>query len=163
MILLDAIFALFLYAKQPDEKTISPIAEDGIVYVIDPRITTLQTFFEKKQSPLVDSAATFIEVADYYGLDWKLLPAIAGVESGFEKAGNTSDFNPFGYMCNDHPCRFSSFDQAIRRVARTLGTGIAYKGYRETGSLYILAEVYNHCSPEDWSKKIIYFEEQIRR
>lgn len=126
------------------------------------RVQNLRTFLQAKNSPLMESAESFIEVASKYGLDWTLLPAIAGVESGFEKAGNTSDYNPFGYMCPGAPCVFDSYEQAIERVARTIATGRAYKRYQETRSIAVLAEIYNQASPDDWTWKIKSFQEKIR-
>ena len=109
----------------------------------------------------MESSASFIRIADKYGLDWTLLPAIAGVESGFEKAGNTRDHNPFGYMCKSGPCYFSSFDESIEEVAHSIGTGSAYKAYRDSGSISVLARVYNYVSPDDWTAKIKYFQKKI--
>ncbi len=128
----------------------------------DPMVAVLENFLASKKSPLASSAATFVAVAKEYRLPVELLPAIAGVESGFEMAGNTGDYNPFGYMCGGSPCAFGSFDEAIRTVGRTIGTGRAYAKYRESGSLFELAKVYNYVSPEDWMGKVEYFERRIK-
>lgn len=128
----------------------------------DPNVAILQDYLTAKGSPLAGEAATFIEVADQYGLDWTLLPAIAGVESGFERAGNTTDNNPFGYMCSGSPCHFDSYKQGIQRVAKTLGEGKAYARFRESKSVSILAITYNYANPEDWTAKINFFQEDMR-
>lgn len=128
----------------------------------DPNVVVLENYLNQKKSPLASSAGKFIEIAETYSLDWTLLPAIAGVESGFETAGNTSDFNPFGYMCSGHPCAFESFDEAIARVGKTLGTGRAYQKFRDTGSISVLAVPYNYVSPEDWTRKVQHFQEEIK-
>lgn len=125
------------------------------------RAATLRSYLESKNSPLAGSAETFIRVSDENELDWTLLPSIAGVESGFEKAGNTTDHNPFGYMCSGKPCVFASFDQGIETVGRSLGRGKAYKNYRESRSLLVLAIRYNQVSPEDWSGKVQGFQQHI--
>ena len=128
----------------------------------DPRVVVLENYLTSKKSPLAQSAHTFIEVADQYQLEWTLLPAIAGVESGFERAGNTNDFNAWGYMCKNRPCSFASFDEGIRTVARTIGTSRAYAKYRDTGEISDLAIPYNYVDPEDWSRKVQYFQEEIK-
>jgi hypothetical protein len=110
----------------------------------------------------VEEASTFIRIADKEKLDWKLLPAIAGVESGFETSGNIYDFNPFGYMCGSIPCAFSSYAEAIQTVATTISRGNAYASYRQTGHLIDLARVYNYIHPEDWTQKIEYFEGKLK-
>ena len=128
---------------------------------IDPRVVALERYLLSKKSPLAGAALDFILVADNYSFDWTLLPAIAGVESGFEKAGNLSDYNPFGYMCRSRPCAFTSYSEAITRVGRTLGEGRAYAPFRDKQSIYELAKTYNHVSPEDWTRKVRYFQQQI--
>src|SRR5688572_7783897 len=47
----------------------------------DPRAKILADYLEKRNSPMKNQAQDFIDAADHYGIDWKLVPAIAGVES----------------------------------------------------------------------------------
>ena len=129
----------------------------------DSRATLLREYLTSKRSPLADATNDFLQTSDKYGLDWTIIPAIAGVESGFEKAGNTSDYNPFGYMCKGRPCRFESFAEAIETIGKSIGTSRAYQKYRNTGSILELAKVYNYVSPEDWTSKIIKFQQQIKK
>lgn len=123
---------------------------------------SLYKLLARRQSPLMASASEFLRIAAKYKLDWKILPAIAGVESGFETNGDTTDYNPFGYMCGAHPCVFDSYSQAIERVAKTISRSESYKDYRDTKSLYVLAEKYNYVSPEDWASKVEYFEGKLK-
>lgn len=166
MSLLELLLATLIYAKQPEiyaKPTILPTPTIERSEVIDSRVVRLRAYLQEKQSPLMESSDAFIRIADKYELDWTLLPAIAGVESGFERAGNTGDHNPFGYMCKSGPCSFDSFDEAIETVGRTIGTGRAYTRFQESGSVSVLAPVYNYVSPEDWTAKIIYFQEVIKK
>lgn len=160
MTLLEALFSIIVYAKTP-EPTITPVADSRRVEVVDKRVATLRSYLDKKRSPLVGDAETFIRVSDEYGLDWTLLPAIAGVESGFECAGNLHDFNPFGYMCKGRPCAFESYAEAIERVARTITGNRAYAKFQASGSVSELAPVYNYVSPEDWTSKIMFFQREV--
>ena len=128
----------------------------------DPRPEQLTQFLSQHKSPLAPSASTFIITADTYHLDWTLLPAIAGVESGFERAGNVSDFDPFGWMCGSNPCVFRSYDEGIETVARTLATGGAYARFRESGSIAVLAETYCQVNPVDWTRKVEYFQSALK-
>lgn len=161
MTLLDALFTIIVYAKKPEPK-ITPTPIVARREVIDPRLIRLRAYLRAKESPLVESAHTFIRVADKYKLPWTLLPAIAGVESGFEKAGNTTDYNPFGYMCKNGPCPFDSYDDSIEAVGNTIGTANFYAAYRASGQVSVLALTYNVAAPEDWTSKIIYFQNEIR-
>lgn len=67
--------------------------------------------------PLAGYGGQFVRVADKYGLDWRLLPAIAIRESsgGKQMCGN----NPFGWAS----CRtdFDSVQEAIEYVGINLG------------------------------------------
>lgn len=157
-----------IYAHQTTQTEIlqvspapSPQVAESVV-VSDSREDTLEAYLLSKKSPLASSATHFVRISDEWGLDYTLLPAIAGVESGFETAGNTTDFNPFGFMCQGRPCRFVSYSEAIARVGRSLGEGRAYATWRSTGSILELAKKYNYVSPEDWTRKVRYFQQQIK-
>ena len=128
-----------------------------------PSITTqeLNKFFTRYNSPLAGSSADFIDAAQVYGLDWRLLPAIAGVESTFETAGNVHDYNPFGYMCSGSPCIFQSYQQGIWTVAQTIGTKGYYSSFRQSGSIFALAKVYNQVYPEKWTQNVEFFMNKL--
>jgi len=81
----------------------------------DNRVETLRAYLESKNSPLTGSAEAFVEVADEYGLDYRLLPAIAGIESNFGQVQLEFSFNPFGW--GGGLVHFESFDEAIHTVA----------------------------------------------
>lgn len=49
----------------------------------DIRVVALENIFKKYNSPLVTQAQTYVKYADKYNVDWKLLPAISGLESSF--------------------------------------------------------------------------------
>lgn len=75
-------------------------------------------------SPLVDFAQELVDAADYYDLDWRLLPALSMQESsgGVQACG----YNPFGWGSCGIP--FSSWDEAIWGVAQALAQGRYYAG-----------------------------------
>jgi len=85
----------------------------------DSRQFILKAFFRKKDSFLTDYTKEFIQTADKNNLDWRLLPAIAGLESGFGKRLAKGSFNPFGwgggYFC------FDSWPAGIDCVGKALG------------------------------------------
>ena len=84
----------------------------------DNRVETLRAYLESKNSPLTENAETFVEVADEYGLDYRFLPAIAGIESNFGQVQLDDSYNPFGW--GGGYIYFESFDEAIRTVAYEL-------------------------------------------
>ena len=63
----------------------------------DDRVERLRAFLSSYDSPLAAVADTFINQADKNGLDWKLVAAIAGVESTFGKAIPTGSYNAWGW------------------------------------------------------------------
>ena len=97
-------------------ETFVETSEEEIVVttsLVDERIDRVATFFEKRGSDLSQYSSTFVEVADKNGIDYRLLPAIATIESGAGKS-NFRDFNPFGWGNKD----FNSYEEAIEVVRR---------------------------------------------
>lgn len=90
----------------------------------DARCETLRTFFASQGSPLGASAQVFVEKADQYGLDWRLLPALAMVESGGGRHARRN--NIFGW--NSGRTRFSSVAAGIDYVASRLAHSPIYRG-----------------------------------
>jgi len=80
----------------------------------DRRVETLRAYLESKNSPLAENAETFVEVADEYDLDYRFLPAIAGIESNFGRVQLENSYNPFGW--GGGYIYFDSFNEAIRTV-----------------------------------------------
>ena len=93
-----------------------------------------------------------VEAADRHNIDYKILVGIAGAESGFERAGDIYDFNPYGVGCQDSgTCRgFKSFAESTEFLAKTLDTHPAYTLFRQTGDLYDLANRYLTGNKERW-------------
>lgn len=125
------------------------------------KVQALQEFFKRYHSPLAGSEQDFIDAAYVYGLDWRLLPAIAGDESTFETAGNVTDHNPFGYMCPGKPCYFNSYSEAIWATAKTIGTKSWYADFRASGQIEKLAEVYNQAKPQEWTQNVEFFMNKL--
>lgn len=94
--------------------------EVSIETVRKERAEAINTYFRERSMPLEGTGMTFVLVAEKYGLDWTLLPAIAIRESSGGKAacGN----NPFGWgSCKLH--NFSSYGEAIEALGKNLGGG----------------------------------------
>lgn len=80
------------------------------------RIERINRHFSERNMPLAGYGTQFAYAADRYGLDWRLMPAIAIRESsgGKQMCGH----NPFGWAS----CRtdFESIEEAIEYVALNL-------------------------------------------
>jgi hypothetical protein len=84
----------------------------------DRRVEILKNYLQSKNSPLAEFADDFVAAADKYDTDYRLLPAIAGIESNFGRVQLDNSYNPFGW--GGGYVYFDSFDEAIWTVSREL-------------------------------------------
>jgi hypothetical protein len=124
----------------------------------DSRVRILREFLEKYNSPLVPFAKTFINVADKYALDWKLVVSISGVESTFGQQIPVGSFNGWGWgIYGDNMIKFSSWTEGIETVSEGLKTryidGWGAKDVYEIGRYYA-------ASPT-WAQRVEHFMNMI--
>lgn len=90
----------------------------------DLREAILRKFLRDNHCPDQEYTEVFIAEADNHGLDWRLLPSLALLESG---GGRTAKGNNlFGWA--NGKSTFTSITDAIHTVAMTLAHGKAYRG-----------------------------------
>lgn len=121
----------------------------------DNRVTKLKKFLESYDSPLAEYADKIVESADEYGLDWKLVPAITGVESTFGKNIPAGSYNAYGWA--NGAFYFQSWEQSIDLVSQTLKEKYLDRGL---DTPYKMGPVYAPPS-KTWAWKVIYFMKQI--
>jgi len=92
-------------------------------YRKDPRFHALRTFFEKGDCPAKEYSHVFLEAADIYKLDWRLLPSISFVESTGGKASHYN--NIFGW--DSGRAHFASPTAGIHAVGYVLSHAIQYR------------------------------------
>ena len=105
------------YASSANIKTavIEPTEE------YDLRVKILKGYLEKYDSPLAPFARDFVDQAYKYDLDWKLVAAIAGVESTYGKAIPAFSNNAWGWgVYGTNVIRFSTWDHGIATVSQGL-------------------------------------------
>jgi|SRR5579871_1960899 len=105
---------------------VSPRLGQGVPgpdYKNDPRLERIRTFFSTLDCPAWRYASTFLEAADDYALDWRLLPSLSYVESTGGKAAHNN--NLFGW--NSGRASFSSPHAAIHTIAFHLTHAKAYR------------------------------------
>lgn len=129
---------------------------------IDQRARVLQAYLSRYDSPLQYNAQDFIDAADTYQLDWKLVPAIAGVESTFGKFTPGSDYSPsynaWGWgVYGDQAMYFKSWREAIFAVSQGLRDNYLNKGLKDP---YAINHVYSE-SPM-WGFRVTYFTQDIQ-
>src|SRR5262252_6354372 len=109
-------------------QTQRPPARD---YRDDPRLIKLRDFFRRSECPAEHYSATFIEAADDYSLDWRLLPSISYVESTGGKAARNN--NIFGW--DSGKAQFPSPAAGIHAVGYRLSHSDLYRSKSLDGLL----------------------------
>lgn len=89
----------------------------------DRRLAFLRAFFEQANCPAAKLSPIFLEAADMYSLDWRLLPSLSFVETTGGKAARNN--NLFGW--DSGRAAFSSAAAGIRAVASALATSALYR------------------------------------
>jgi hypothetical protein len=97
----------------------------------DLRGAILRKFLKEKHCPDQEYTEVFLAEADAHGLDWRLLPTLAFVESG---GGRTAKGNNLFGWANGKG-RFTSIGEAIHHVAMAFAHGRAYQGKDLDGKL----------------------------
>lgn len=125
---------------------------------LDKKAEILAAFLAKHNSPLQYHAQDFIDAAKQYNLDWKLVPAIAGVESTFGK------FIPGGYngwgwgVYGTQAIYFDSWTDAIFTISKGLRENYLDKGLTDP---YSINKVY--AASPSWGSKVSYFMEDLEK
>ena len=159
--LLITLFLLGLPVSrvEADKVVVKPSLDSTIqVRRLDPRAEILNNYLSEKGSPLAVHAGDFIEAADIYGLDWKLIPAISGVESTFGKA-IPGGYNGWGWgVYGNQALGFKSWRDGIFTVSKGLKEGYVDKGLKDP---YSMNKVY--ASSPAWGGHVDYFLKDIDR
>ena len=127
------------------------------VAVSDPRVTALRKFLEFYKSPLAPYAEIFVREADEHNLpDWRLVPAIAGVESTFGKRIPYRSYNAYGWANGGY--QFQSWEDSIDVVSKALSE--KYYG-RGANTVQKIARIY--CPPSStWAGNVTFFMNKLQ-
>ena len=120
----------------------------------DNRAKILEGFLESYESPLAPYAQVFIDEADKNNLDWKLVAAIAGVESWFGQKIPYNSYNGWGYgVYGDNVRLFESWEDGIHVVSTALRDDYLNRwgatNVSEIGAIY--------AADPNWSNKVQHF------
>ncbi len=128
---------------------------------IDSRVQQLTDYLASHNSPLTGSARHFVNEADRLGLDWKLVVAIAGVESTFGRHIPTGSFNAWGWAVftgRQFGAAFENWEKGITTVSEGLRYNYIDKGavtIEQIGRIYAASPV--------WSQKVRFFLAKIEQ
>jgi hypothetical protein len=96
-------------------------------FTLDPRVLAMNKFLTDYQSPMAKYAEVFITEADKYGLDWRLIASISGVESAFGNIMPRGSHNGWGWRGinrNDAGWSiFGSWEEAISHITERMALG----------------------------------------
>lgn len=119
-------FVNHLYAAlPPDSGEFSLEIKTG-----DARCLLIEKYLKKYSSPLIPYAKLLCDTADKYGLDYRLMVAIAQQESNLCKTSPPEWYNCWGWGIHSKGIKtYGSYEEAINDVARGLKERYCDKGY----------------------------------
>jgi hypothetical protein len=116
----------------------------NVTTVVDERAAKIDAYFSKWDLPLSGYGAKMVAAADKYGIDWKILPALAMLETtgGKNLCENNGNKNAFGFGgCSIY---FKTFEEAFDAVAKTISGNGEKTAHLYTGkTVEEILEVYN--------------------
>jgi len=116
----------------------------------------------KEDSKTKIQAQDFVDAADTYDMDWKLVAAISGVESTFGKHipgghGENTSYNGWGWgVYGDNSLGFKSWRDGIFTVSEGLKTRYINKGLKDP-----LAMNRIYAASPTWGVRVNYFLSDI--
>lgn len=126
----------------------------------DARIDVLKKFFSQYKSPLEPYAQNVVSTADSYGLDYRLIPAIAMQESNLCKKAPEQSYNCWGFgIYGKKIIRFKSYEEAIQAVTKTLA-----KDYKQNGleTPDEIMKKYTPSSNGSWANSVNFFMNKLQ-
>jgi hypothetical protein len=107
-------------ASSDVQKSASLLISTEIKAQKDDRAKRLSKFLSSRGSPMSGDSKALVKIADKYGLDWRLLPAIAGVESTYGLFVPAGSYNPYGW--NNGAFYFQDWASGSDYVANQINT-----------------------------------------
>ncbi len=127
-----------------------------------PRVLALRIYLSRHGSPMAKYANVLVEEADKNGQDWRIITAIAGVESAFGTITPYQSYNAWGWRGGPGGdfSKFKDWPSAIAYVTRQFT-----KGYGINPDPYTIESTY--CPPcgrnpqHAWAQGVTRFKNEI--
>lgn len=144
------------YAALPsNENTFSGTIEEE-----DARVELIRKFLARYQSPLLPFASFIVSEADKYGLDYRLIPAIAMQESNLCKKMPVDSNNCWGYGIYGGKIKyFDTYGDGISAVTKSLATKYRQKGLTTPDEIM---KMYTPGSNGSWANGVNFFLDEIQ-
>lgn len=124
----------------------------------DARTEILEAFFKKYKSELYPFAQDVVSNADKFGIDYKLIPAIAMQESNLCKKAPSEWHNCWGFgIYTNKTTTFNNYSEAIAAVSKTLAN---YK----SGGLVTPDQIMTKYTPHSngsWARGVSHFMAEL--
>ena len=159
-----ALFAVLARPVQAEGTTVAvssahPVEASGAGSVKDDRAMRLKAFLARYNSPMQNEADHFVAEADRLDLDWKLVAAIAGVESTFGNHVPSNSYNGWGwgiFTGASDGIHFASWHAGITEVSE----GLKYN-YIDRGATSIDQIGHIYAASPAWSAHVKFFMQKI--
>jgi len=128
-------------------------------YEFDDRVEHLRSYLDSKNSPMTATARHMVAEADRLGLDWKLIAAIAGVESYFGVHIPTDSYNAWGWAIftgMKDGRHFEGWENGISQVSEGIRNNYVNRGL---DTVEKIGPVY--AADPGWSWKVTHFINEI--
>lgn len=143
------------YAALPSTQL---LIKDSIKYE-DVRADILTNFFKKHGSDLLPFSQNIIDAADRYGIDFRLVPAIAMQESNLCKKIIKDSYNCWGFgIYGTKVKKFKSYPNAIDTVTKTLASDYKAQGLVSPDQMM---KKYTPGSNGSWARGVSHFMDQL--
>jgi len=126
----------------------------------DGRKERIRQFLEKHHSPMEPYAGDIVDAADQYGLDFRLIPAIAMQESNLCKKIPIDSYNCWGFgIYGKTVTRFTDYKEGIYTVTKALATRYKDRGLVTPEQIMTM---YTPSSNGSWSHGVNHFMDQLQ-
>ena len=126
----------------------------------DSRVENLREFLNRYESHLAPFSQKIVESSEKYGIDFRLIPAIAMQESNLCKKAPQNTHNCWGFgIYGGKVTSFSDYEEAIETISKTL-----LKDYKSLGLItpdQIMTK-YTPSNNGDWALSVSYFMNQLQ-
>ena len=126
--------------------------------VLGAEITDMRPYIVEnflKNTQLENYSEQIVEASDKYGINWRLIPAIAMRESGGGDKARPGSFNAWGF--ENGRTNFDSWESAIESVAKTLRIRYVDKGMTTPEEIMAVYAPPQLSTGGKWAQDINYF------
>jgi len=132
---------------------------EGSATLNDSRIDLLQNFLVTYHSKLAPFSSELVTKADKYGIDYRLLTAVAMQETTLcQKTLSSAPYNCWGFgIWGKKVTNFTSFSDAIEIISKYFGN----KKSQGVSTLDSIGKIYNPGNTNSWKENVALFMSQI--